>query len=232
MSGSVAGEDAGATRRHATTREPRLPSTPTHPSLRSAALAAAAACIALLACDEGGAESDGAADGAVASASASAADETHAHEDGSEHSHEDGGDHAHEEGEDHAHGQGTHTHAAADTLVAAAALEPGPDARWTGSATLLAVGDSVRVLLSVEGAGAGARHAAELVAGSCDDPGPELASLTPVAAGSSGDGSSQTTVPAGRLGDHAHGAIRLLTPDGAPAACGPVHLSGSEHTHG
>lgn len=217
-----------------------LPTTPTHPRLRSAALAAAAACVALLACDGGGAGSDGAGDRAVASASASAGDGTHAHEDGSEHGHEAGGEHAHDEdgghahgeGGDHAHGEGTHTHAAADTLASGVTLEPGPDARWTGSATLLAVGDSVRVLVSVEGAAGGSRHPAELAAGSCDDPGSELASLTPVAAGSSGKGSSETTFSAARLDGHEHGALRVMTADDSAAVCAPVHLSASEHTHG
>lgn len=203
-----------------------------HLSLRPAALAAAAACVALLACGGGDAEADDDGDRAAASVPASADGETHAHGDGSDHSHEDGGDPAHGEGEDHAHGQGTHTHAATDTIASGVTLEPGTGAAWTGSATLLAVGDSVRVLVSVESADAGARHVAELAAGSCDDPGSELASLTPVAAGSSAKGSSETTFPAARLDGHEHGALRVMTADGSAAACAPVHLSASEHTHG
>lgn len=146
-------------------------------------------------------------------------------ESGETHSHEDTGEHAHD-------GGASHTHAAVDTLASGAALDPGAGAEWRGSATLLAIGDSLRVLVSVEGASAGTRRSAVLVAGSCDAPGPELASLTPVAAGSSGRGSSQTTLPVARLGDHGHGAIRVLAEDGSPAACAPVHLSASEHGHG
>lgn len=145
---------------------------------------------------------------------------------------EDSGTHVHREGEAHAHDGGGHTHAGADTVASGVALDPGPDAGWTGSVTLLSVGDSLRVLVSVEGLAAGARRRAELVAGSCEEPGSELASLTPVAAGSSGEGSSQTTVGPAALEGHGHGAVRLLTEDGSPAACAAVHLPGAGHTHG
>lgn len=201
------------------TRERRLAATSAQRRIRAGGLGALAACLVLLAC--GGGEAAGAGDAtekAEAGASASAASSA--------------GTHSHEDGEDHAHGEGSHTHAAADTLVSGAALEPASGAAWTGSATLLAVGDSLRVLVSVEGAPGGSRHPAELVAGSCDRPGPELASLTPVAAGSSGEGSSQTTLPASRLDGHGHGALRMTTADGSPAACAPVHLTLSEHEHG
>lgn len=198
---------------------------PTRRTLVLPAVVAIASLVGLQACGGGapGDEADGAS--ASAGAEARASGGTRSHEEGAGHSHDGEAPHAHD-------GAGSHAHARADTLVAGVELEPGPDAAWAGTATLLAVGDSVRVLVSVEGTDAGARHAAELVAGSCDDPGSELASLTPVAAGSSGQGTSQTDLPAGRLGDHAHGAVRLLAPDGAPAACAPVHLSGSGHTHG
>lgn len=187
--------------------------------MRSGGLGALTACLVLLACGGGGAAGGGAGAGAAeASQSASAASSD--------------GTHDHEDGEDHAHGEGTHTHAAADTLVSGLTLEPASGAAWTGSATLLAVGDSVRVLVSVEGAPGGSRHPVELLAGSCDEPGPELASLAPVAAGSSGEGSSQTTLPASRLEGHGHGALRVATADGSPAACAPVHLTLSEHEHG
>lgn len=177
---------------------------------------AGAALLFLAAC--GGAPDDASEPGdSTTAAEARASGETHSHEGAGEHAHE---------------GDGSHTHAAADTLVSGVALDPGPDAGWTGSATLLAVGDSLRVLVSVEGASAGTRRSAVLVAGSCDAPGPELASLTPVAVGSSGKGSSQTTLPVARLDDHAHGAVRMLAEDGSPAACAPVHLSASEHGHG
>lgn len=184
--------------------------------IRFCGLGALAACLVLLACGGGEAAGEGGATADEAEASASSSGEAHSHEDG----------------EDHAHGEGSHTHAAADTLVSGVALEPASGAAWTGSATLLAVGDSLRVLVSVEGAPGGSRHPAELVAGSCDRPGPELASLTPVAAGSSGEGSSQTTLPASRFDGHGHGALRMTTADGSPAACAPVHLILSEHEHG
>lgn len=146
---------------------------------------------------------------------------------------QDSGTHAHREGASHAHdGAGGHTHAGADTVASGVALDPGPEAGWTGSVTLMAVGDSLRVLVSVEGLPAGARRRAELVAGSCDDPGSELATLAPVAVGSSGEGSSQTTLPTDVPGDHGHGAVRLLAGDGSPAACAAVHLPGAGHTHG
>lgn len=176
-----------------------------------------AACLSLLACSGGGGPDAGGEAGDSGASSAAASTE---------------GTHSHEEGGDHTHGEGTHTHAAADTLDADVGLEPGPGAGWTGSATVLAVGDSLRVLVSVDGAAGGSRHPAELRAGSCDEPGPELVTLTPLAAGSSGTGSSETTVPAARLGDHAHGVLRLMDTDGSPTACAPVHLSASEHTHG
>lgn len=184
---------------------------------RCAATAAVALLVGLAAC--GGDARDGAPDDAAAPAAAASPSG------GQPHTHEEGAEHAHE-------GTGSHTHAAADTLDAAVALEPGSDVGWRGSATLLAVGDSVRVLVSVEGAPGGSRHPVELTAGSCDDPGPELASLTPVAAGSSGRGSSQTTLPGARLEGHGHGALRMSAADGSHAACAPVHLSLQDHTHG
>lgn len=145
---------------------------------------------------------------------------------GDTHSHEGTGQHSHEDA-------GAHTHTAVDTIASGVALDPRPDGRrWAGSVTLLAVGDSLRVLISVEGAPAGTRHGAELVAGSCREPGAELASLTPVVAGSSGKGSSQTSLPTGRVGDHAHGAVRLTGDDGSSEACAPVHLATSGHSHG
>lgn len=139
------------------------------------------------------------------------------------HTHDGSGEHSHE-------GAGAHTHAAADTLASGVALDPGPDAGWTGSATVLSVGDSVRVLVSVEGSEGRARHRVDLLAGSCEEPGSELATLTPVATGSSGAGSSQTTVPGSSAHGHAHGALRVRAADGASAACAPVHL-GAEHSH-
>lgn len=172
--------------------------------------------LTLGACD-GAADDAGEVGGSAAAAEQSAGGETHTHDGGAGHAHD---------------GSGGHTHAAADTVAAGIALDPGPDAGWTGSVTLLSVGDSVRVLISVEGAPAGSRHGAELVAGSCQDPGAVLASLTPVAAGSSGKGSSQTTVAAAGMGDHGHGAVRLLAGDGSTAVCAPVHLPGARHTHG
>lgn len=185
-------------------------------TFRSGGLGALAICFGLLACGGGGGDARGEA-GASEGTTAAASTE---------------GAHSHEQGGDHAHGEGTHTHAAADTLDAGVGLAPGQNAGWTGSATVLAVGDSLRLLVSVEGAAPGSRHPAELLAGSCDEPGPELAALTPVAAGSSGKGSSQTTVTATRLGDHAHGVLRLMDADGSATACATVHLSASEHTHG
>lgn len=136
-----------------------------------------------------------------------------------------------EGGEDHTHGEGTHTHASADTMAAGVALGPGGAGGWSGSATLLSVGDSVRVLVSVEGMDAGSRHPVELVAGGCEAAGPVLVDLTPLATGSSGAGTSQTAFASSRLEGHDHGALRLLGDDGATAACAPVHLSLSEHGH-
>lgn len=191
---------------------------------------AVASLAGLSACGGGAPADDAPGDAAGDAASASATRQTSGGED---HSHEGDAGHAHDEGEGHTHdGAASHAHAAGDTLAAGVTLEPGSGAGWTGSATLLGVGDSVRVLLSVRGAPAGSRHRAALVAGSCGDPGAELVSLTPVAAGSSGDGSSQTTLPRARLDGHAHGAIRLAGRDGSAAACAPVHLSASDHGHG
>lgn len=190
------------------------------------AAALAAALLAPLACGGGGdagGDAPDASDGAAPAAETGPAGAA-APADGGEEDHEpDGRD-------GHAHGSGTHTHAAADTLVAGRVLDPGPAAGWTGSATLLSVGDSVRVLVSVEGSEAEARHRAELAAGSCETPGPTLATLPPVAAGASGAGSSQATVPPEALGDRSHGALRLGASDGAASACAEVHLAG-EHTH-
>ena len=164
------------------------------------------------ACGGGSAGSEG------GSAAASAADI-----DTAAHTHQANGD-------AHTHGEGTHTHAAADTIAANVSLTPG-NAAWSGSATLLSVGDSVRVMLSVAGMDAGARRPVELVAGGCEKPGSVLVDLTPVVAGSSGAGSGQTAFAASRLEGHAHGGLRLLGSDGATAACASVHLSLSEHGH-
>lgn len=140
--------------------------------------------------------------------------------------------HAHEGGDEHSHqGAGSHAHPAADTLAAEVALGAGPGESWSGSVTVLTVGDSVRILVTVDGAPAGSRHPVELVTGSCEDAGSELASLTPVAAGTSGAGSSQTTLPTVRLGGHAHGAVRVLSGDDTPAACASIHLPATEHEH-
>lgn len=179
---------------------------------RLVAVVSAGAVALLTAC--GGGEPAGGATGADSAATA-AGETSHTHEGAAAHSHD---------------GEGAHTHAAADTLAAGVRLDAGAEHGWTGSATLLSVGDSVRVLVSVEGSDPGARHRAELLAGSCEEPGSGLAVLTPVATGSSGAGSSQTTLPGSRLGGHDHGALRVTTADGSPAACAPVHLGG-EHDH-
>lgn len=175
-------------------------------------LLSAGALLLLAACD-GGDTADSASPDESAAMAASEA--VHTHEGSSEHSHE---------------GTGAHTHATTDTLASGVRLAPGAGQGWTGSATVLSVGDSVRVLVSVEGSDAGARHRAALLAGGCESPGPELATLTPVATGSSGAGSSQTTLPGSRLDGHAHGALRVTAAGGEPAACAPVHL-GAEHSH-
>lgn len=179
---------------------------------RFSGLLSAGTVLLLLACDGG----DAADSAATAGAEEVAASEApHTHEGASEHSHE---------------GPGAHTHATADTLASGVRLTPGAGQGWTGSATLLSVGDSLRVLVSIEGSEAGARHRVELLAGSCQSPGSELATLTPVATGSSGAGSSQTTLPGSRTAGHAHGALRVTAADGASAACTRVHL-GAEHSH-
>lgn len=182
-----------------------------HPP-RSSGLLAAGSLLVLLACG-GGDAADGAA---TADATATGASEA-------AHTHDGSGEHSHE-------GTGAHTHAAADTLASGVRLSPGAGQGWSGSATVLSVGDSLRVLVSVEGSDARARHRAELLAGSCEEPGSELATLTPVATGSSGGGSSQTTLPRSRTDGHAHGALRVTAADGASAACARVHL-GAEHSH-
>ena len=185
----------------------------------SLALLSAASLAALLAC--GGGEGTGEPSGAGGSAAAASAAE-----EGSSHTHENGEEHTHE-------GGGTHTHAAADTLAHGASLDPGSGAGWSGSVTVLARGDSLRVLVSVRGADAGSRLGGELVAGDCGAPGPVLAELVPVAAGSSGAGSSQTTVPGSAVAGHDHGAVRLASPDGSRTACAPIHLAGGhEHDDG
>ena len=140
--------------------------------------------------------------------------------------------HSREGGDAHTHGEGTHTHTSADTLGADVPLGPGGDGAWSGSATILSIGDSIRVTVAVEGMAAGSRHAVEIVSGSCGQPGPVLVDLTPLAAGSSGAGTSQTAFASSRLEGHAHGGLRVLGGDGAAVACAPVHLSGSEHAHG
>lgn len=181
------------------------------------ALLAAASLAALAAC--GGGEGTGEPAGTAGSGAA-----VSAAEEGSSHTHEGAGEHSHE-------GGGTHTHAAADTLAHGASLDPGSAAGWSGAVTVLARGDSLRVLVSVRGADAGSRLGGELVAGDCGAPGPVLAELVPVAAGSSGAGSSQTTVPGSDVAGHDHGAVRLASPEGSRAACAPVHLAGG-HEHG
>jgi hypothetical protein len=173
----------------------------------------AAALVLTLACGGGdAADRAGSADSAATASSRDA------------HTHDGAGEHSHD-------GAGDHTHASPDTLAAGVRLAPEGGAGWTGSATFLAVGDSVRVLVSVEGSEAGARHRAELLAGDCGSPGARLATLTPVAIGSSGAGSSETTLPAAGLGGHAHGALRVMEANGGSPACAPVHL-GAEHGHG
>lgn len=146
----------------------------------------------------------------------------------------DGGQtHSHEGGEEHSHdGADTHSHPASDTLASDVALSESSGDGWSGSATVMTIGDSIRILISIEGMSTGSPLPVELVAGSCEDAGPELASLTPVVAGTSGKGSSQTTLSSARLEGNTHGAIRLLSDDDAPAACAQVHLAAAEHAHG
>jgi hypothetical protein len=181
--------------------------------------AAVASLLVFMACGGEGVQEDAGDADASATASAETRDggQTHSHEGGEEHSHD---------------GAGTHSHPAADTLASDIALSASPEESWSGSATVMTIGDSVRILVSVEGVSTGSRHPVELVAGSCEDVGSELASLTPVVAGTSGKGSSQTTLSTARLDGHAHGAIRLLSDDDAPAACAQVHLAAAEHEHG
>lgn len=171
-----------------------------------------------MACGGEGAPEDAGDAGASTTASAETRDA------GASHSHEGGDEHSHD-------GAGTHSHPAMDTLASDVALRAGGEGSWSGSATVVTRGDSVRFLVSVDGGSAGVRHPVELVAGSCEDAGSELASLTPVAAGASGEGSSQTTLPTARLGGHAHGAIRVMSDDDTPAACASVHLPATEHEH-
>lgn len=187
--------------------------TGSEPSSRATISATAVASLVVLAACGGGAESGGSASTTRESDTAAA---SHAH-DGEE--------------EAHAHGEGTHTHATADTLAADVPLAPGDAGGWSGSATLLSVGDSVRILVSVEGMTAGSRHPVELVTGGCEEPGRVLVDLTPLATGASGAGTSQTAFPSSRLEGHAHGGLRLLDSEDATAACAPVHLSRSEHGH-
>lgn len=172
-----------------------------------------ASLLLLAACGGGGTGSE---EGSAASSRADTDTAAHTHEEG---------------GEAHSHGDGTHTHASADTLAADVALTPGGGGEWSGSATLFSVGDSVRVLVSVEGMAAGSRRSVELVADGCEEPGKVLVDLTPLSTGSSGAGSSQSSFAASRLEGHAHGGLRLLGSDGATAACASVHLSASEHGH-
>lgn len=195
-------------------RVPRASREPESRSCRSAVGAAVASLLILGACGGSDAQRDADAGSASASAESRATVETHSHEGGEEHSHDEAGAHTHP----------------ADTLASDLALNPDSGGSWSGSVTVLAVGDSLRVLVSLAGATSGSRHPIELVAGGCQDPGSELASLTPVAAGRSGEGSSQTTVPSARLGDHAHGAVRVMAGNGSVAACAPVHLS-TGHSH-
>lgn len=183
-----------------------------HPLPRFPGLLPVGTLLLLLACGGGdGGDSAEAADSAMA-----ASEGGHTHDGSVGHSHE---------------GTGAHTHATADTLASGVRLTPGAGQGWRGSATVLSVGDSLRVLVSVEGSEARARHRVELLAGDCESPGSELAGLTPVATGSSGVGSSQTTLPRSRTEGHAHGALRVTVADGASgAACASVHL-GAEHSH-
>lgn len=188
-------------------------------SVASAAVAAVVPLLILAACGDG--DAGGGRSGSDGTGSTAA--ETRAGTDG--HRHDGGSEHSHPGGE-------THTHRQADTLDSGVALDPGRERGWTASATLLSLGDSVQILISLEGASSPSRHVGELTAGGCDQPGSRLASLTPVATGPSGKGSSQTTLPTGRLNGHAHGALRLVAPDGSPVACAPVHLAADEHGHG
>lgn len=144
----------------------------------------------------------------------------------------DASGHSHGESGGHTHGSGSHTHASADTLAAGVELDVLPGERGTASATVLAVGDSLRVLISVEGATGGSLFPAELAAGGCDDSGPTLVSLAPVATGTAGSGSSQTTIPASRVDGHHHAALRLLSEEESYAACAPLHLSAGSHQEG
>lgn len=194
---------------------PRASLEPGPRSGRALAGAAVASLMVLAACGgDAGGDARGGSASASASAEAPAAEETHSHEGGEEHSHD---------------GTGAHTHPA-EALASDFALDPASGGSWSGSVTVLAAGDSLRVLVSLAGAASGSRHPVDLVAGGCEDPGPELASLTPVTAGTSGEGTSQTTVPSARLEGHAHGAVRVMAGDGTVAACAPVHLSAG-HTH-
>lgn len=185
---------------------------------RALAAASVASLLVFVACGGEGDPEDAGDAGASTTAS------TETRDGGQAHSHDGGDEHSHD-------GAGLHSHPAEDTLASDVALSVGSGEGWTGSATVITIGDSVRILVSVEGVSSGSRHPVELVAGSCEDAGSALASLTPVAAGTSGRGSSQTTLPTARLDGHAHGAVRVLSGDDTPAACAPVHLPATEHEH-
>lgn len=138
--------------------------------------------------------------------------------------------HTHEGGETHTHDGETHTHAAADTLDAAVRLAASGNGAPSGTVTVLARGDTVQLHVALEGAEPGSRYSAELLAGNCSEPGEALADLTSLMTGSAGSGSSQTTVAPGRMGGHAHGAVRVTRDDGSTVGCADIHLTGA-HEH-
>lgn len=195
------------------------------PSTTLGAVCSTALGLVVLAC--GGGSPDGGQGGADQTA---ASGEQHTHASGEAHSHE--GESPQEEGSEgqHSHPDGTtHAHAAMDTVAAGVSLQT-DGSELGGHVTLLRAADTLRVMVEVEEANAEQRYDARLLAGDCGSRGGRLASLTPVLAGSSGSGSSQTSVAGSAVSGHAHGAVLVQAAEGAAKACATVHLGG-DHSH-
>lgn len=99
-------------------------------------------------------------------------------------------------------------------------LQPKNDSGITGTARWQVEGDSVRVMLSLEGLTEGDQYPAHVHRGTCTEGGGVAAALSPVTGQSGGTGESIATVARDNFSSGESYYVQAHLPDGTPATCG------------
>lgn len=117
--------------------------------------------------------------------------------------------------------------AQADTVTMTAKNNSG----ITGTAVATHTADSTTITVTLSGLKSGSSYPTHVHQGTCEKPGPVVTPLTSVSAGADGSGTSTTTIALGPLDTVTKAGNQLLVqshqPDGTPAACGALNLTGS-----